>query len=197
MDTREIVATARDGRFTVSVVPEEFCDKLSDSMDLFGTFYVGTRFSDKYGDLGGGTFTTADDVNELIAEKKPRVFLPLYAYIHSGVSLRLGRFDGLVPQGHAEFDSGVIGFVYVTSEKIRESYGVTRITKAVLEKARKLLESEVNLWNSYFAGDVYGWEIRDTENGNILIESCYGYYGYTDCVEQAKQEVKFYETVDP
>ena len=96
-----------------------------------------------------------------------------------------------MPQGHAEFDSGQVGVVFVSKKKVREEYSVKRITKKVLEKAYEVLKSEVNAYDQYLSGDVWCYLIEEDEDGNALPDelhdSCTGFYGYDYCVKEAKE----------
>ncbi len=88
---------------------------------------------------------------------------PVYAYIHSGVSLSLGR--NTYPFT-CNWDTSFKGFCLV-----KRSKGWTW-TK---EKAYKVAESIVEEWNNYLSGNVYGYVIEDTDGENL--ESCWGFYG--------------------
>jgi hypothetical protein len=88
--------------------------------------------------------------------------------------VKIGSFQGLLPQGHAEFDSGQIGFIFVSKEKARKEYG--KLTKAALVKVEKYLAGEVEVYDQYLSGDVY-WFKKVDENGEVL-DSCGGFYGY-------------------
>jgi len=111
----------------------------------------------------------------LIKEKKAVMVLPLYLYDHSGISMKVGSFQGYLPQGHAEFDSGQVGFIYCTKEDLKR----IGITKA---KAEKSLMAEVGEYNQYIQGDVYCL-VKETYNKDkeqIDQENCGGYYGYIE-----------------
>jgi hypothetical protein len=101
------------------------------------------------------------------------ISLPVYAYIHSGVRLRTGSFQGLLPEGHAEFDSGLAGLIWTTKEKIRENFMVKRISKKTLARAIQVLEGEINDLNNYFSGSVYGFIIEDEDE--VHLDSCWGF----------------------
>lgn len=118
--------------------------------------------------------------------EKNIVLLPVYAYIHSGVSLKVGSFQGLLPQGHAEFDSGQIGYIYVTKDKILKDFNVKKITKKIREEAVNCLISEIETFNQYLEGDIYGYNIKS------INEACRGYYGYDYCLQEAKDVVDCY-----
>ncbi len=104
---------------------------------------------------------------------------PLYAYIHSGVRLSLGNFHGRLPQGHAEFDSGLIGFVLVKAGTYAKGH------------MRKGVESYVETCNSYLAGDVWYYAIVDDE-GNVL-DSCGGFIGREAVEAEAAEMLKYWE----
>ena len=117
----------------------------------------------------------------LIKEKKAVMVLPLYLYDHSGISMKVGSFQGYLPQGHAEFDSGQVGFIYCTKEDLKR----IGITKA---KAEKSLMAEVGEYNQYIQGDVYCL-VKETYNKDkeqIDQENCGGYYGYIEAEKEYK-----------
>ena len=93
---------------------------------------------------------------------------PVYAYIHSGMTISTEPFS-------CPWDSGKLGWVVLTREKIRSEYGVKRITQKTLDKAIKVAVTEIETLDQYISGDVYGFTIED-ENGDH-IDSCGGFYG--------------------
>ena len=128
-----------------------------------------------------------DDVKkELIKELDPAIILPLYLYDHSGLRMKVGSFQGYLPQGHAEFDSGQVGFILATKEKIRYEYSVKRISKKVLKKAADYLAGEVKDYDDYLSGSVYGYIVEEND------DSCWGYYGYNDMIAEAKSNIDYY-----
>ena len=92
--------------------------------------------------------------------------LPLYLYDHSGITMNTGGFS-------CSWDSGQVGFIYVTKEKAREEYGFKRLTKERIQKVFEFLDSEVKTYAAYLEGDVYGYVIE----GNDIDDSCWGYVG--------------------
>jgi hypothetical protein len=50
------------------------------------------------------------------------VALPLYLYDHSGLSISTAPFA-------CPWDSGQVGWIYVTKSRIREEYGVKRVSE--------------------------------------------------------------------
>lgn len=94
--------------------------------------------------------------------------LPVYAYIHSGVTISTSPFS-------CRYDSGQSGEIFTTKAKIRKWYGVKRITKALQEKALKQLQNEIESFDKYLSGSVYGFKTFDKATGEE-IDSCWGIY---------------------
>jgi hypothetical protein len=74
-------------------------------------------------------------------------------------------------------------------EDLLKEYGCKRITKKVLERAREVLVGEVEIYNQWLNGEVYGWETykvdedvadKDIEDEGELLDSCWGYYDKVD-----------------
>jgi len=103
------------------------------------------------------------------------LILPLYLYDHSGITISTGPFS-------CPWDSGQVGWVYVSHKKIREEYSVKSVRHCVLDEnkkrikaidmAEKLIRSEVEVYDAYLTGSVYGYVVeKDGED----IDSCWGY----------------------
>lgn len=59
------------------------------------------------------------------------------------------------------WDSGYVGFIFVTKEQARKWYNVKRVTKAILEKIEKSAQAEVELYNKIMLwGEVYSLEVQ-------------------------------------
>ena len=102
------------------------------------------------------------------------IVLPLYLYDHSGITISTSSFS-------CRWDSGQVGFIYVTKETLQKEYG--EITEGVLETATRVLEGEVKTYDQYLTGDVYGFELvkkSTCDQGHEHeeeIDSCWGFYG--------------------
>lgn len=66
-------------------------------------------------------YIDSDDFKEEINDSNS-IILPLYLYDHSGITISTGPFS-------CSWDSGQVGYIYVTFEKIKEEYSVTEITE--------------------------------------------------------------------
>ena len=104
----------------------------------------------------------------ILAEHKGGIILPLYLYDHGGITMSTTPFS-------CPWDSGQVGFIVASAEKIRQVYMVKRITKKIRERAIKSLVREVEVYDNYLTGEVYGFEII-SPSGHVA-ESCSGFYG--------------------
>jgi len=159
--------------------------------DNFGTMIC---FHNNY-NLGDKTDLTSDDFegwdelkSYLKKEKHAEIVAPLYMYDHSGIRIKIGDFYNCgLAQGHARFDSGQIGFIYVSKKKILEEYGGKKLTEAKLRKAKKCLETEIKNYDKHVSGQVYGFMAKD-ENGDDL-DSCWGFYDEDFMIDEAKRQI--------
>lgn len=99
---------------------------------------------------------------------KNTVHLPLYFYEHSGITISTTPYS-------CRWDSGKLGFIYTTDERIRENYMVKKVTKALKLRALEHLEAEVEEFRKYVEGEIYRFEILD-EDGEVL-DTCGGFLG--------------------
>lgn len=100
--------------------------------------------------------------------EKNNVILPLYLYDHGGISMRTTTFA-------CPWDSGQVGFIYVSLKKLIEEKVVDENGEPDIERARECLRSEVKVYDQHLRDDCYGFEITD-EDGEV-VDSCWGFYG--------------------
>lgn len=98
--------------------------------------------------LDTNDYNSWDEVHNAITKMYGRsLIIPVYMYDHSGISLNTTGFN-------CPWDSGQLGFIFVPYSRIRETYGCKRVTKKYLDRSRKTLESEVEVYGYYINGDV-------------------------------------------
>jgi hypothetical protein len=113
----------------------------------------------------------------LVKEKGAIIIHPLCLLDHSGLRMKIGSFNDA-------WDSGQVGYIYATADEIRKNFLVKRISKKTLARAEKCLEAEVETYDNYLSGSVYGLVLK--ESGEET-DSCWGFYGW-DYVEKQAEE---------
>lgn len=96
------------------------------------------------------------------------IILPLYIYDHSGITISTAPFD-------CRWDSGQCGFAYVSREKARKEFPKMR-DEEVREHAEKLMQAEIQEFDSYLRGDVYSFTV---ESDDGIIDSCGNFIGFS------------------
>lgn len=123
------------------------------------------------------------------------LFLECFLYDHSGLSMSTGGFS-------CPWDSGQVGIIYVSKAKVREEYGIKKVTKAWADKIRGYLDQEVQVYDQYLTGDVWGFQVFEVPEGvdpeeeiEALeeVESCFGFFGEDAAEEEAKANLAYYE----
>lgn len=168
-----------------------------DNLGTMVCFHNRYSLGDDYHNLKSSDFNDWKDLSDyLIKERNAVVILPLYLLDHSGLSISISSFND-------KWDSGQIGFIYISREYALKEYGGKIVTKATKEKIINYFKGEVETYDQYLKGDVYGFRIieevkylkvplanfgdkgimiLDPSNYETIIEdeeieSCYNFYG--------------------
>lgn len=134
-------------------------------------------------------FKEPDDFEAFCEQEKP-IRLPLFLYDHSGITIRTTNEEFRAVDS-AGWDWGLLGFVYVTLDDVRKEYHVKHVTKKIREQAVKTLQGEVELYDQYLTGDVWGYVVYGDDGEEL--DSCWGFYGYDYCEEEAKSMLRWHE----
>lgn len=148
--------------------------------DNLGTM---ATFSSRY-DIGDAhNFTNAGELINYINDNEDNLYyLPVYIYDHGGIALSTSPFGD-------RWDSGQIGFIYMTKEKAKEE-GITEY------EALDRLDREVKTMDDFVRGNVYGYKVFNDEGEEL--DSCWGYIGrIEDCEEAAESVVDYYDRTLP
>ncbi len=173
----------------VDIVPDEFAQDPRVDCDNLATFVCSHRRY-KLGDkLNGLTITE----HFKIATLRSSVYLPLFLYDHSGITISTRPFT-------CPWDSGQVGFAYIPKEKwleeFRYGYGEKdsrpwqKISAKRREFMKKMIRDEVETYDQYLTGDV--WKIQVIEldaDGEYerLVDEFDGYYGLKWAEEHAAE----------
>lgn len=119
----------------------------------------------------------------IIKEHGPCLIAPLYLYDHSGITISMGEFS-------CKWDSGQVGFIFIPHSTIRKEYSVKRISKQVMERAQGCMKGEVETYDNYLTGNIYGFKVFDNADGDNETDSCWGFYGDYDAEGGALAEAR-------
>jgi len=161
------IETIKIKNHTVEVFYDEFPEDPR-NWDNLGTMVF---FHNRYnvGDNDHG-FNEPEDLNEFLEDENP-IFLYVYGYDHGGLAIstrRIGQFAD-------PWDSGTLGVIYVTRDKVKSEYGWKYLTKERIEKIESYLRSEVEIYDLYLQGRSYGFVSTCDLCG--AEDSVWGFYG--------------------
>lgn len=144
----------------------EACPNLSNTIEFWendGYHVLNNRHE-------GEVFDMVDEKIKGIIEKildRKYIILPLYLYDHSGITMSTSGFS-------CPWDSGQVGVIYISKEDAKKEYSGGDYE----EKAIKYLTGEVETYDDYLTGSVYGYTIepKDTNKNIECDDSCWGFY---------------------
>ena len=148
-------------------------------------------FHNRY-ELGDKTDYRSEDYDNweelekgIIKNEGEVIILPLYLYDHSGITISTSPFG-------CNFDSGRIGFIFMSKHKIKKE-GIDE-TKVI-----EYLEGEIKTYDKYLTGEVYRYTIYEIETCSLghehknFVEGCGGYFGEEECESEGKSMLEHLE----
>lgn len=139
--------------------------------------------------LGDNHNLTVEQLNKELATGD-YIYLPVRAYEHSGITITADPIRAMGYPFSDIWDAGTLGVIRVHKDKIRDNYNCKRISKRILNRVYSCLQSEVETYNSYLTGDVYGYSI------NELDDSVWGFYGHNwkenGLLDEAQGTIDYY-----
>ena len=163
--------------------PREW-DNFGKMVCFHNRYNLGDKHNYKSNDYDGW-----EEVKEQLIKDGAKVILPIYMYDHSGITISTAPFG-------CRFDSGQVGFIYCTAKDM-ESDGMAGTIDE--DRAIVLLKGEIETYDSYLRGEVYGYRIFEQEvcdKGHTheeQLDSCWGYYSEEDATAEAESLVRYYE----
>lgn len=123
-------------------------------------------------------FSGWDEMEEhLVKEENAGIVLPVFMLDHSGITISTSSFS-------CPWDSGRVGFIWCSVDDLKKEYSVEDLTPEIVEKAQRVLESEIKTWDQWLTGDVYVFEtytlIRKDDGvfeADEFTDCCGGFYG--------------------
>ena len=180
--------------YTLSIYQDDDIENPREWYDHFGTMIC---YHGRY-NLGDNReredhFPDQDDLKEFMEDHGSAIVrLPVYLMDHSGLWASTTSFG-------CPWDSGIVGWIFATSEEIKAEYNVDHIDAELCKKVQCQLRAEVEEYNQYLTGDVYGYTIttektcehcKHTEE--IRLDSLWGLYGHDYALEKGQQMLEEY-----
>lgn len=173
----EDAMTVSDSGFTLQVYRDEYAENPRewDNLGKMVCWHRRYNLGDKH------DYNSPQDFYESEEYKNALVIVPVYLYDHSGITVSNSDFGD-------RWDSGQIGYIFVTEEKAQEEYG-SEITESQKELIRERLISETETYDNYLQGDCYGFKIMDASGEEI--DSCNGFFGgeLNDVLKEMRENV--------
>jgi hypothetical protein len=155
-----MTTTFTKGNEKLVIEQDTFLHESPRAWDNLGTMVFFGRHS-HLGDKHEIEFEDADKI------ENRSISLPVYMYSHSGETIATTPFS-------CPWDSGKLGFIYVTHKQAMEHLGWKSITPKRKKQLLKYLEGEVEALDQYIRGEVYGFTHTNAEGEE---DSCWGFYG--------------------
>lgn len=167
------IYTERYKGHTIKIYQDPCPENPREAWDNFGTMIC---FHSRY--CLGDKHTWEKDAFLEYIKGKNIIALPIFLYDHSGITMNTKGFS-------CHWDSGQVGYIFVTKEEIRKSFNCQVITAKIRQQAIDCLEADVSVYDQYLAGNVYGYSIEETG------DACWGFYGDYEscCLEEARSVV--------
>lgn len=145
---------------TISLFVDEDAQSPREDDNVGEILYTSTRYN------LGDRRTDSEEIEAIIADPE-NIYLPVYAYIHSGTRLNTTGFS-------CPWDSGQCGIIWCTKAKAVKEWGKKLFTKAVQDKTLRYLAGEIETLDSFFNGEIVGFTVEDPDGEEIA--SCWGFY---------------------
>jgi hypothetical protein len=175
--TMEAIETIKKLNYKLEIFQDEDArsPREDDNLGTMVCFHRRYNLGDKH-EYNSDNYSSWNEMKKAIQKDKTCVILPLYLYDHSGITISTKPFS-------CQWDSGQVGWIVVSKEKVRKEYGVKYITYKILDRVKRVLEAEVKTYDQYLTGDVYGYRISKITKCELgheheeELDSCLGFYG--------------------
>jgi hypothetical protein len=160
-----------------------------DTLGILLTFHRSNDFTDRDApSISHSDFDGWDEMEEhLIKKEKAVIVLPVYALMHGGITISTTPYND-------PWDSGQLGFIYTTRDRIKSiTGGSERLTKKLKEQVTNEMIGEIETLDLCLQGNGYGYVIDpvdDTDEEGPHEEYCGNYYDKEAPLCDAKASIK-------
>ena len=151
-------------------------DNITKMVCFHGRYNLGDKHTNSHRDYSGW-----DEMKKaIIKNENVAVIKPLYLYDHGGITMSTEPFS-------CKWDSGQVGFVYVTKKMILETFGGKNVSNKLKERAMDLILGEVKTYNQYLTGDVHDYTIF---KDGVEVDSLSDVFGFEYCEELVQSRIE-------
>ena len=161
-----------------------------DNITTMICFHKKYDLGDKH-DYKSSDFEGWEEMKEQIeTDYKVLMIKPLYMYDHSGITISTSPFG-------CQWDSGQIGWIFIEEKQWELIMGEDMDRSE--DRLDRIIESDVETYDKFIMGEVYGYELYEIETCNLgcehkkLVESCWSFYDEEDCREEGMNMLSIYE----
>ena len=186
------VEEKRIGKYKIEVIQDENPEspRTWDNMGKMICFHRRYDLGDKH-DYKSNDYDGWEELKEQIEKDyNVGVILPLYLYDHSGITMNTTGFG-------CQWDSGQVGWIFCTKEEMESNF-MKLSGQDLIERSEVLLKGEVETYDQYLTGDVYGYRVSEVKvcseghEHEEELDSCWGYYGQENCMLEGVGIVEYY-----
>lgn len=133
--------------------------------DNLGTMVL---FHNKY-ILGDKHNHTLESLNEFLEYNSDGIVaVKVYGYDHGQLTISNKPFS-------CKWDSGTLGYIFVSKLDAMQAFNEKEWSKELEDKVTKALIQEIETYDQYLEGDIWGYIVLDEDGEEI--DSCWGFYG--------------------
>lgn len=192
----EYIEQITKGNYILKIGFDEFPDNPRnwDNLGQMVCFHSRYNLGDEHS-YQKDNYNSWEELKKDIIKNNGGVILPLYLYDHSGFTISFEEFS-------CKWDSGQIGFIFASKNKILEAFGGKILTKKLKDRALDCLKHEVNTYDNYLRGDCYFYEISKVEqcccghDHEEELDNCGGFFGEQECYESGMDVIDRYIAYD-
>lgn len=146
--------------------PREDYDNPTQMICFHRRYNLGDKHEMRHEDYNGWAEVEA----AIKEEHNVAIIKPLYLMDHSGLAISTGSFND-------RWDSGQIGFIFVTTEELKANwpYEGETVPDEIKKKGEAWIESDLETYGLYLSGDAWGFVIKGP--GGEEVDSCWGFWG--------------------
>jgi len=159
-----------------------------DNVTTMVCFHKRYNLGDKH-NYKSDNFDSWDEMKEqILLDYNVLMIKPLYLFDHSGITISTKDFGD-------RWDSGMIGFIFIDEKEWKKMMGEDMDRSE--ERLQRIIDGDVETYDSYLRGDVYRYEVYEVEECNLghthktFVEGCGGYYDEDDCRSEGERVIDY------